>query len=87
MTTVAALCAGYGGLELGLAPWAGIDHELAWWAEIDPHAATVMAAHTTAPNLGDLCAITDPPPVDLITAGFPCQPVSSAHAIRLLGAA
>lgn len=79
MTAVAALCAGYGGLELALTA-AGIDHHLAWYAEIDPHASTVMAAHTTAPNLGDLCAITDPPPVDLVTAGFPCQPVSTAGA-------
>lgn len=80
MTTVAALCAGYGGLELGLAH-AGIDHTLAWYAEIDPHASTVMAHHhPDAPNLGDLRDITSPPPVDIVTAGFPCQPVSTAGA-------
>lgn len=78
MTIVGALCAGYGGLELGLVA-AGIDHQLAWCAEIDPNAATVMAAHhPTAPNLGDLTTITDPPTADIITAGFPCQPVSVA---------
>ncbi len=78
---VAALCAGYGGLELGLTH-AGIDHELTWYSEIDPAASTVMAHHTDIPNLGDLRDITDPPPVDLVTAGFPCQPVSTAGARR-----
>jgi DNA (cytosine-5)-methyltransferase 1 len=74
---VASLCAGYGGLEMGLSA-AGIDHELVWWSEIDPSACSVMSAHTNAPNLGDLCAITDPPRVDLVTAGWPCQSVSVA---------
>ena len=75
---VAALCAGYGGLELGLG-LIGVDVNLTWYAETDPHASTVMAAHHPhAPNLGDLTAITDPPPVDIVTAGFPCQPVSNA---------
>lgn len=74
----AALCAGYGGLEMGLA-MAGVDIELAWCAEIDNNAAAVMAArHPSAPNLGDLTQITDPPAVDIVTAGFPCQPVSMA---------
>ena len=58
---------------------AGYDVELAWFAEIDAHAASVMAHHNPdAPNLGDLTQITDPPPVDIVTAGFPCQPVSMA---------
>ena len=75
---VAALCAGYGGLELGLG-LTGVDVTLTWYAETDPHASAVMAAHHPhAPNLGDLTAITDPPPVDIVTAGFPCQPVSQA---------
>jgi DNA (cytosine-5)-methyltransferase 1 len=73
----AALCAGYGGLELGLA-LAGWDVELAWVSEVDLHASKVLDARFAVPNLGDLTTITDPPPVDVVTAGFPCQPVSTA---------
>lgn len=70
---VGALCAGYGGLELGLG------HDPIWVSETDPHASAVLAARfPDAPNLGDLTELDDPPPVDLITAGFPCQPVSTA---------
>lgn len=73
-----ALCAGYGGLELGL-ELAGWQPDLVAYAEIDPHASKVMAHHwPDAPNLGDLTKITDPPPVDLIAAGFPCQDISTA---------
>jgi DNA (cytosine-5)-methyltransferase 1 len=76
--TVGALCAGYGGLELGL-ELAGVPVELAWYAEIDRAASAVMARnYPDVPNLGDLTALEDPPPVDLVTAGFPCQPVSVA---------
>lgn len=74
---LAELCAGYGGLGLGLAA-AGVDVGLVWWSEIDPHANTVMSAHTTAPNLGDLTELEDVPRADIVTAGFPCQPVSGA---------
>ncbi len=75
---LAALCAGYGGLEQGLR-LAGWDFNLAWWAETDDHAATVMHHHhPNTPNLGDITQITNPPPVDIVTAGFPCQPVSVA---------
>ncbi len=81
------LCAGYGGLGLAL-DLAGIKTELVWYSEHNPHpdpemtkqpAARVAALnHPTAPNLGDLRDITDPEPVDIITAGFPCQPSSTA---------
>jgi len=79
---VGALCAGYGGLELGL-HLAGIDTDLVWVSEIDKHASAVLDARFGVPNLGDLTEITDPPQVDAITAGFPCQPVS--HAGRRAG--
>ena len=74
---VGALCAGYGGLELGL-QLAGIDTDLVWVSETDKHASAVLDARFGVPNLGDLTEIADPPQVDAITAGFPCQPVSQA---------
>ena len=74
---VGALCAGYGGLELGL-QLAGIDTDLVWVSETDKHASVVLDARFGVPNLGDLTEIADPPQVDAITAGFPCQPVSHA---------
>ena len=79
---VGALCAGYGGLELGL-QLAGIDTDLVWVSETDKHASAVLDARFGVPNLGDLTEIVDPPQVDAITAGFPCQPVS--HAGRRAG--
>ncbi len=75
---VGSLCSGYGGLELGL-EMAGFDFDLVWCAEMDGHAAQVMAHHhPDVTNFGDLTQITDPPSVDVVTAGFPCQPVSTA---------
>jgi DNA (cytosine-5)-methyltransferase 1 len=75
---VGALCAGYGGLELGLQQ-AGIDVELCWYSEIDLHACEVMGLrYPSVANLGDLTEISDTPVVDVVTAGFPCQPVSKA---------
>jgi len=74
---VGALCAGYGGLELGL-QLAGIDTDLVWVSETDKHASAVLDARFGVPNLGDLTEIADPPQVDAVTAGFPCQPVSHA---------
>ena len=67
---LAALCAGTGALEMGLA-LAGVDHELAWYSEIDPHASKVLAHHHPhVPNLGDLTKITNPPAVDIMSQNF-----------------
>jgi DNA (cytosine-5)-methyltransferase 1 len=75
---VGSLCAGYGGLEMAL-ELLGVPVDLAWYAEIHPAASAVMAAHhPEVPNLGDLTQITNPPHVEMVTAGFPCQPLSSA---------
>jgi len=76
--TVGSLCSGYGGLELGLQQ-AGIDFELGWFSEVDSKAASVIATHHPGvENLGDLTEIEFCPAVDIVTAGFPCQPVSKA---------
>ncbi|MFJ9605443.1 DNA cytosine methyltransferase [Kitasatospora sp. NPDC101176] len=55
--------------------------ELAWVADPDPGASAILAHHHPhVPNLGDITAVTwgDVEPVDVLTAGFPCQSVSLA---------
>ena len=72
-----SLCTGYGGLDLAAAAVLGA--RLAWCAESDRHAAAVLAArYPGVPNLGDITALdwAAVPPVDLITAGWPCQDIS-----------
>lgn len=80
MLRVGALCAGYGGLEMGLA-LAGVEHELAWYSEICPAASCVFTSHWPGvPNIGDITKVdlNDLERVDIITAGFPCQDISPA---------
>lgn len=75
-----SLCTGYGGLDLAAETVLGpLTH--AWHAEIDPHASQVLAHHwPDVPNLGDLTAVdwAHVEPVDVLTAGYPCQPLSLA---------
>jgi len=75
---VGSLCSGIGGLELGL-ELVGYDIELVWRSDIEKEINRWADVRLPGiPNLGDLTSIDSPPPVDLITAGFPCQPVSQA---------
>jgi DNA (cytosine-5)-methyltransferase 1 len=78
---VGSLCSGYGGLDLAVL--SVLNARLAWCADPDPHAARVLAARFPyAANLGDLRAVdwAAVPKVDLVTAGFPCQDISTAGA-------
>jgi DNA (cytosine-5)-methyltransferase 1 len=72
-----SLCTGIAGLELGLT-LAGVETETVFVSDIDRGANRWLAANEAAPNLGDFTALDELPDVDLIVAGFPCQPVSTA---------
>jgi site-specific DNA-cytosine methylase len=83
---VGSLCTGYGGLDLAVA--AVLDARLAWYAETDRHAAIVLAHRFPGiANLGDIRTITwtDVAPVDVLTAGFPCQDYSECSVIPIFG--
>jgi DNA (cytosine-5)-methyltransferase 1 len=75
--TVGSLCTGIGGLDHSLTI-AGLDTHPVFVSDIDPGACAWLEANSTAPNLGDFTALDELPPVDILTAGFPCQPLSSA---------
>jgi DNA (cytosine-5)-methyltransferase 1 len=72
---VGSLFSGYGGLDMA------VGGDLAWYAEMEPAACKVMAAHHPGvPNLGDVTRVdwSRVERVDVITAGYPCQPFSNA---------
>ncbi|WP_136192974.1 DNA cytosine methyltransferase [Actinomyces procaprae] len=78
--TVGSLCTGYGGLELGLDAAIG-ETRVAWVADPEPGPRTVLTHRLPdAPNHGDIKAINwaRVEPVDILTAGTPCQGFSSA---------
>lgn len=76
---IGSVCTGYGGLDLAVELVLG--GQLAWYAETDRHANAVLAHHwPEVPNLGDISVVewAQVAPVDILTAGFPCQDISNA---------
>lgn len=76
---ILSLCTGYGGLDMAVRNVFG--GELAYWSDIEPGPIAVMQHHhPDVPNLGDLREIdwASLGDIDIITAGYPCQPFSSA---------
>lgn len=73
------ICAGYGGLGLGLGLLADVDTR--WVADVAPGPSRILARHwPDVPNLGDITRIdwTAVEPVDVIAGGTPCQDLSNA---------
>lgn len=78
MKTVGSLFAGIGGFDLA-ARWVG--WQTKWFSEIDEYASRVFRRHfPNAIPLGDITTITNPPSVDVLVGGFPCQDISVANA-------
>jgi len=78
MLKIGSLCTGYGGLDLAVE--AHFQAKTVWCAEFDKYASQVIKAHFDMPNYGDIKTINwaELEPIDILTAGYPCQPFSHA---------
>lgn len=77
---IGSMFSGYGGLDLAVMQ-VFPEAKPAWHVEIEPAPAKILAHHyPQVPNLGDVTKVDwdAVEPVDIITAGYPCQPFSVA---------
>jgi DNA (cytosine-5)-methyltransferase 1 len=75
---IGSLCSGYGGLDMAVEAFYGA--ETAFMCDIDKYASIVIKERWGVPNLGDMKQVdwSNVEPVDILTAGYPCQPFSTA---------
>lgn len=75
---IGSLCSGYGGLDLAVEQH--FNATTAWHVEYEAAPSRILAAHWSAPNYGDVTTTdwSTVEPVEIITAGYPCQPFSVA---------
>ncbi|GAB3725825.1 DNA cytosine methyltransferase [Nocardiopsis nanhaiensis] len=78
---IGSLCTGYAGLDMGVAAALGGNAHLAWVADNDPDVEHLLThRYPGVCNLGDITTVTweGVDPVDVLTAGWPCQDISIA---------
>jgi len=75
---IGSLCTGYGGLDMAVEAF--FNAETVWCAEFDKLASKLIDERFNIPNYGDIKAIDwqAVEPIDILTAGYPCQPFSHA---------
>jgi len=75
---IGSLCTGYGGLDMAVEAY--FNAEMVWCAENDKYASALIEQRFNKPNLGDIKQIDwdTVKPIDILTAGYPCQPFSHA---------
>jgi len=75
---IGSLCTGYGGLDLAVEAY--FNAETIWCAEFDKYASQVVQERFGIPNHGNIKEIdwATLPEIDILTAGYPCQPFSHA---------
>jgi DNA-cytosine methyltransferase len=74
--TVGSTFTGVGGADLGFEQ-AGF--QISWQCELDAWKRSVLAAHWPDVQIfDDITTMLDPPPVDILIGGFPCQDLSVA---------
>jgi len=75
---IGSLCTGYGGLDMAVEAY--FNAETVWTCEFDKHASKVIETRINKPNHGNLKTTdwSQVEPIDILTAGYPCQPFSHA---------
>ena len=75
---IGSLCTGYGGLDMAVEAY--FNAETIWCAEYDKHASYLIEERFNIHNYKDIKSVdwATVEPIDILTAGYPCQPFSLA---------